>query len=492
MRSVSLALGYIYLVAATGLALAAPVPSWPQFRGPGGNSVAVDQTIPVEFGPNKNLRWKIATPIGHSSPCIWGDRLFLTGHNGPILKMLCYRRSDGKLLWEKNRSINRIPVYEHVAGDPSNPTPATNGRQVVFVFDDYGVVALDLEGNDLWEKQLAPTGNSYSYGASPVIDDDRVYLNRDGGLDSSLLCLDAATGESKWRTERTPAVVSFCTPYVWSDGGRKLLLAGGSGRLEAYEPDTGTPVWKVTGLPFFVCPSPVAGGGLVFWGGWTTAHVAGRSRVESAFGEEVALTPEEAAQPKAFLDRFDRNHDGRIEANELPPSRARDAFNFLDKDKNGYVEKSELEILFSEGHVAPGRNVVVAVAGGGRGDVTKSHVKWEMLKGLPYVASPLYHRGRVYLAKTGGFFTCLEAATGKALYESERLGVAGEYYATPVAVGDRLVLCAERGTVLIVKAGDTFEVLARNEIGDGIAASPAVVDNTLYVRGDRFLWAFGK
>ena len=102
-----------------------PVPQWPQFRGPGGNAIATTQTIPPAFGPTKNVRWKTAVPAGRSSPCVWADRIFVTGHVGKNLKMICVRRSDGKVLWERERTIPKLLTYEHVAGNPANSTPVT-------------------------------------------------------------------------------------------------------------------------------------------------------------------------------------------------------------------------------------------------------------------------------------------------------------------------------------------------------------------------------
>lgn len=491
LRSVAAALLLCGCTTVGTLSAEIPTPQWPQFRGPGGNSVAIGQSIPLAFGPEKNVRWKTALPAGHSSPCIWGDRIFLTGHEGTTLKMICLRRSDGKVLWERERTIAKLAVYEHVAGDPANPTPATDGRRVVFQFDDFGVVVTDMAGELVWEKAFPSTANSFSYGASPVLDDGKLYLNRDGGLDSSLVCLDSATGKERWKAARPDAIGSFCTPYVSGSGEAKQILAGGTGRLEAYDARTGDPVWRVTGLPIFVCPSAVAVDDMIIFGGWTTAHVAGRTRVESAFDEDSGVSAAAMKDPVVFFAQFDANKDGRLSADEFPRSRARDAFNFLDKNRNGFVEMQEWAPVYLEQGTAPGRNVFLAIAAGGKGDVTKTHVKWEATKGLPYVASPLIHRGRVYFVKTGGFLSCLDAKTGAAHYESERLGVAGEYYATPVAVGEHIVVCAERGTVFLVKAGDQLDIASRNVLGESLCATPAVVDNTLYLRSDKHLWAFG-
>jgi hypothetical protein len=275
--------------------------SWPQFRGPGGNAVALDESIPLSFGPENQVRWKTDLPRGHSSPCIWGDQIFLTGHVGTTLKMICLKRSSGELLWERERVIPKPAAYEHVAGNPANPTPATDGERVVFFFDDYGVIVTDFEGRLRWERRLPSTSNSYSYGASPVLDEGRLYLNQDGGIGSSWLCLDVSDGSEIWKADRPNAIVSFCTPYVFTRGTDHLVLAGGTGQLSAYDARSGRVVWHVTGLPIFVCPSPVAIDDTILFGGWTTAHVAGRSRIESVFDEESGVSEQAMKEPAAVI-----------------------------------------------------------------------------------------------------------------------------------------------------------------------------------------------
>ena len=165
--------------------------TWPIFRGPNGSGQALGQAVPTEFGPKKNVVWKTALPSGPSSPIIWGDRLFITGHVGTSVKMLCLNRLTGEILWEGAREIPKVPEFYHIAGSVAAATPATDGKRVVFYFDDYGLVTTDLDGNKLWEHRFATsTGNQFSYGASPIIEGDKLLLNRDGALDSCLICFD--------------------------------------------------------------------------------------------------------------------------------------------------------------------------------------------------------------------------------------------------------------------------------------------------------------
>jgi len=132
------------------LSLSAAVPQWPQFRGPNGNALAGEQSIPLTFGPEKHVRWRVSLPAGHSSPCIWDDRIFVTGHTGTTLKMLCLRRSDGQVLWVREKKITRLATYAHTAGGPANSTPATDGRYVVFQFDDFGVTHSAMAPHPSW------------------------------------------------------------------------------------------------------------------------------------------------------------------------------------------------------------------------------------------------------------------------------------------------------------------------------------------------------
>jgi outer membrane protein assembly factor BamB len=464
--------------------------TWPMFRGPAGSGQALDQSIPTEFGPDKNVAWKTTLPSGHSSPIIWGNKLFITGHVGTTVKMLCHDRSTGKLIWEKERKIPRVPEFYHIAGSVAAASPATDGKRVVFYFDDYGLITTDLDGNKLWEHRfVTSTGNLFSYGASPIIEDGKILLNRDGALDSCLVCFDLKTGKLFWKAKRPGVINSYCSPYVLKSDTGKQVLQGGSGELVAYDFETGKEIWKATGLPGFVCVSPLAVGDTVYYGGWSTAHVAGRSRISSFFPEGNELTAESLESAEGFFKQFDQNKDSKISITEFPAGRLKDVFAMTDQNDDKFINLEELDFWYTTPSNA-GRNAFYAIKTGGKGDITKTHVKWQVRRGIPYVCSPIVQDNKLYLVKKGGFITCIDTTTGKPVYNQERLGVGGEYYATPITVGDRIIIAAERGTVFVIKPSDKLEIIARNEIGENLTATPAIVDNTIYLRGNKHLWAF--
>ena len=108
------------------------------------------------------------------------------------------------------------------------------------------------------------------------------------------------------------------------------------------------------------------------------------------------------------------------------------------------------------------------------------------------VSSPLFYKGRVYVAQDGGRVTCYEAKGGSKLYEQERLNADGEYFASPIAANGHLYFCSSKGVVTVGAAGDTLLIKSRNPLGEPIFATPAIADDKLYIRTDEHLWAFGE
>ena len=176
----------------------------------------------------------------------------------------------------------------------------------------------------------------------------------------------------------------------------------------------------------------------------------------------------------------------------MPACRAKDAFGFLDRDLSGAWELAEMV-----GAEAPtgraGENLMVAIARGAKGELTKKDARWSWDRGLPYVSSPLLHRGRIWLVKAGGLVSALDAASGKPILDRERLSDRSEYYMSPVGAGAHVLLGSSEGTFYVL-AADAQELVVEHtlELGDELFATPAVLDGTLYLRAKSTLWAFGK
>jgi len=218
--------------------------------------------------------------------------------------------------------------------------------------------------------------------------------------------------------------------------------------------------------------SPTFGEGLIFVAGWT-------------YGAGVSRLP----KYDELLTRGDKNGDGILQRTEAPEGPARNHFLYLDADKDGAVTRAEWDSLAKM--FEQSKNALLAVRPGGSGDVTESHVAWTQTRGLPYVPSPLCYDGRVYVVKNGGMLSCFEARIGKTLYLEERLGAIGDYYASPVAAGGQVCVISQQGVAVVLRAGDTLDVLARNALGEQVLATPAIIGDRLYLRTVKNLFAFG-
>ena len=457
------------LLAAIQVALASEA-QWPQFRGVGAAGVAPGD-MPVHFGPESNVVWKISVPGGHSSPCIWNDRIFLTGFAEGQLQLLCLDRADGTVLWRRMLPPGTIERGAQL-GNPSTGTPATDGKTVFVYFGSFGLAAFDFQGVEKWRKPLPIPVTQHGAGTSPVLAGDRLLLNCDQDVDSFLLAVDKRSGETLWRTERTNFRRGFSTPLPYPVEAPREVIVSGTLRLIAYDLSTGKENWSVTGLANEMVTSPISGSGFIFVAGWTPG--SGVSRMPD-FG--------------TLLTQADANHDDRLTRNEAPSGPARQHFVYIDANKDGFITRAEYEVIasiFDQSH-----NVALAVRPGGTGDVTETHVVWKHLRGLPYCSSPLFYDNKIFLVKNGGLATCLDAKTGALLYGEERIGALGDYYSSPVAAGGKLCVISHPGVAAIIRAGEKLEVLARNPLGEQVVATPAIADGTLYVRTKEHLFAFG-
>ena len=454
------------------LPLHAETPAWPRFRGPDGTGVADSEKPPVEFGPGKNELWKVDVAAGASSPCVWGGRIFLTAFDGVKLWTLCLDRASGKELWRRDAGAEKIEAYLAGQGSPAASTPATDGERVIVYFGSCGLIAYDFEGKELWRHPLpvAETNNDFGSGTSPILADGLAILVRDLKTDSAVLALEAATGKLVWKTERPAMATGYSTPSVWEHDGLKELIAPGAFAMKSYDLRTGAERWIVRELPAVNCGSPVVGDGLLYFAGWAPA------------GEDAPMPRYED------LLKADADGDGRLSEAESENGPMKGFFKPNDTNKDGYLSREEWDGLVA--YLKRGKNRLIAVRSGGAGDITASHVAWEKTKGLPYVPCPILYRGRIFMIKDGGIASCFEAVTGAPKYEQERLKIDGSFYASPVAAGGHIYLLSLTGKAATLAAGDEPRVEWRADFGERIAATPAIVDNTLYVRTETKLFAF--
>jgi len=186
---------------------------------------------------------------------------------------------------------------------------------------------------------------------------------------------------------------------------------------------------------------------------------------------------------------MDKNSDQKISRGEASGF-LRSLLEIIDKNKDSLVSEDEWNANVAM--LNKGEHGVFALRAPGSGDVTVSHVAWKQKRGAATVSSPLFYRGCVYVVQDGGRVTCYDAKTGTVLFEQERLRADGAYHASPVAANGKIYFASTRGTVSVIVAGDTLQVLARNNLSERIAATPAIADNKLYIRSDSHLWAFGE
>jgi outer membrane protein assembly factor BamB len=460
--------------AATGLGAEPLV--WPQFRGPGASGIAEGQTPPIEFGPAQNVKWKVSIPGGISSPIIVGNLLVLTAFENNKLLTIAYTRTDGKEAWRAEAPAKKIEPFHQVEGNPAASTPATDGTRIVSYFGSCGLLCYDLSGKELWRYALPTAASAFDFGSgvSPILTDGLVVLLRDERTGSKIIAVDSTTGKLKWEKARL-SNSSFCTPTVCDTPAGKQVVAGGNNRLIGYDLKTGDEKWFVAGMPVATCTTPVVVGDTLFFAAWAT----GDDMKLPDFDALVKLTGDEKR--------------GHLTKEGMDKTLMKGLFDNFDPDHDGKITRAEWESNLKLVHAS--KNSAFALRLGGSGDVSKSHVIWRQTKGLPYVPSGIVYQGQFVMVKDGGLVTAYDAKSGKAAYVQERAVAAGRYYASPVAANGHIYFTAlEDGSITVLKAGATEPTVVANnpKLNERVAATPAIADNTLYVRTAGHLYAFAE
>ena len=410
--------------------------NWPQWRGPGGQGVSSEPRLPTDWQPERNLAWKVPLPAGHSSPVVWGDRIFLTAAiEGDVLpgagavahtmggkpwihpdsvaadrkhtfKVIALDVKTGKTLWEQ--VAYEGPVYDARHRDSSfaGPTAATDGEIVFAYFGPEGLYAYDVSGKPLWKViEKFPT-LGLGTGTSPVLYRNLVIIQRDEdqGERAAIVAYDKRTGKEAWRTRRD-VQITWSTPVLVEAAGRTELVTNAAEFVIAYDPATGKELWRAKGVDSNAIHTPLVGHGLVI----VTA---------------------------------------------------------------GYPVKKVIALR-------PG-----AVAGDRR-------VAWEYAKGTGYVLSNILYGGYLYLLTDNGIVTCLDPATGQVRYEGGRVPVPSRFMGSPVAFAGFVALTSQDGDTFMLKAGPTHEIVRTNSVGEPVMSSPAIANGRIYIRGQKHLFAIG-
>ncbi len=448
---------------------------WPQFRGEGGLGLGTGSP-PVLFSPIQNVKWQAEVPPGHSSPCIWGGKIALTGlaEDGRLVTF-GLDKASGRELWRAPAPAAKVEGT-HRIGSPAAPTCCTDGERLFSYFGSFGVLAYDWEGNELWRHPLPPPVVEFGTASSPVVVDGKVIVQVDQDVGSYLLALDARSGKEVWRVDRAPFRRGFSTPFLWRHEGGEDLVVCGSLVVTGYDPQTGAQRWFARGMARVANASPVAADGVLLVSSW---NVGGDE------DDRVEMEPFES-----FAAAHDADKDGLLTLEEFPSGKVRDRFSQIDADKDGKATREEYEAM--RAMFAEAVNQIFAIKPGGRGDITGTHVVWQQSKHLPYVSSPVAVNGRVFTMKSGGIASAYDTRSGSPIFQAERVEASGDYYASAVAVDDRVYVVSQRGTVVVLDAAsDHLNVLARNDMKAPVFASPAIVDGVIYLRTDKHLFALG-
>lgn len=245
---------------------------WTAWRGPLGNGISSEQGLLTTWGPEKNVRWRIALPEpGNSTPIVSKGRVFLTQAEGKQRNVLCFDRTDGKLLWKSGIELAKAE-RTHDTNPYASASPVTDGERVIAWFGSGGLIGYDVDGKELWRTDLGTHDHKFGYGSSPVIHGDLCFLNFGPGVREFLVAVDKRTGKEVWRHTSPVAGAedvfgTWSTPLIVEHVGRIELISALRGELAGHDPKTGQVHWRVMNWGTQAKTSPVAGEGIVVLAG---------------------------------------------------------------------------------------------------------------------------------------------------------------------------------------------------------------------------------
>lgn len=481
---------------------------WPQWRGPNSTGVSnSDKPLPTEFSPTKNVSWSVEVGDGIGSPTVVAGRVFTTAilgeKPGNRFVVFCFDAKSGKTLWQREMEVAGEPLANiHASNSYASATPAADKERVYVYFSRFGLMALDAKnGETLWHTQLPEPYFVFDWGPgmSPVLHGDRLFFSQDDDLFPAIYCLDKKTGKILWKDGRGDMACCYSHPVICETPDGPEVVVAGTGKLIGYDYDTGKRKWASEIFCRNIKTTPVTFDGVIYvsvesygisyqWRATADANGDGKITRDEIINNKYRLNKGQKL-PEAFWKKFNRgdtNNDGILEGEEIdkafldPTNRggllAREVQARLGKVTDYEKISTELDDLQKEASIQ-------AVRGGGQGDVSKTHVDWlHKSKSPSHIVSPLVVDGRMFLIKKGGISSAFDIKDGKAIWERKRIGVGGTYLAAPVYGDGKIYVTSETGTVTVLESGPKLKVLARNDMQEPIAATPAIVDGQLFLR----------
>lgn len=422
---------------------------WSSFRGTQATGIADGQGLPEKWdGPKgENIKWKTEIPgLAHSSPIVWGDRIFLTtaisSRGGDAFrhglygdgdasqdrsvhqwKLYAIDKNSGKVLWDRTAYEGTPREKRHIKASYANSTPATDGRYVIAFFGSQGLYAFDVKGRLAWKKDLgvlnagAYDAPDYEWGtaSSPIIYKGLVIVQCDAQSGSFLLAADIKTGKTVWKTAREE-LPSWGTPNIYPGKNRVELITNASNFIRGYDPETGKELWRLGGSSKITAPTPIFSGDLI-------VVASGR-------------------RPEAPIFVIRAGASGDI---TLP-----------------------------------------------KGQSASKNIAWSKQARGSYMPTPLIYGNYLYVLSNQGVLDCYDLKTGAEIYRERIKHHGSGFSASPVAADEKLYLTSEDGDIFVVKAGPKFETLSANPMGELLMATPAISAGKMFVRSQHHLFAISK
>lgn len=429
-------------VAVAVTAVTAQEGHWNQFRGPNGDGKSAATDLPVEFSETNNLRWKI--PIhdnGWSSPVVWGNQIWMTTArvDGSELFAVCVDLETGDIIHDiKVFDNSEAQLDWNELNSHATPTPVVEEGRVYVHYGTYGTACLDTKtGKKLWERRDLHCDHRVRPGSSPIIDGDLLFLNYDGVDVQFAATLDKRTGETRWLKPRG----------IESDHVATLMAIGlDQAAAEKQEKDLPNDHRKAFATS-------------------TVIRHEGRRQLISP-GAEVTFSydPETGEE----LWRASHPHMGFNTA-------CRPIFD------HGLL-------YITTGHAKQ----VLAIDPSGSGDVTDTHIAWQVKGRSPEWTIPVIVGDLLFMINDkSGSVSCLEATSGEQIWR-ERLPAGGAYWASPLYADGKIYFSSKKGLVSVIAAKRELELLAENQFDGSFIASPAVAGDAIILRSLTHLYCIAK